>query len=112
MKQARKWTTPTLTFTLRDKETKEPLTDLVFDFLVITLSTRGLIIEKEISFEDYNKETAQFTIKLTQEETGQLTSSLSVECEANIMIGQDRVASDLATFQVAKNLHCGVINNE
>lgn len=108
----RKFTTPTFTFTLKDSDTKEPLTDLVFDYMLLTLSGNNFCFEKEIPYSEYDTETAQFKIKLTQEETGQMPVRANIECMVNIMIGEDRVASNFATFSLDRNLHNAVIDDE
>ena len=102
------YTTPTLKFELKDKETKELLKDLEFDYLIITLKSGNNIIEKPITYSQYNEGT--FEIKLTQEETAQLQGVISAQ--ANIIVGGNRFATTKATKNIDCNLHAEVISDD
>ena len=102
------YTTPTLEFELKDKETKELLKDLEFDYLIITLKSGNNKIEKPISRQQYQEGT--FTVKLTQEETAQLQGVISAQ--ANIIVGDNRFATSKATKNIDCNLHAEVISDD
>jgi len=96
------FTTPTLKVTLRDKETKEVLTDLDFDYLLLTIKGDSSEIEKRIERDEYIEGT--FTIQLTQEETAQVGKIISMQ--ANIFKGANR----FATSKASANLECNLKN--
>ena len=102
------FTTPTLKFELKDKETKELLSDLEFDKLILTLKSGNNKVEKLIPFSAYNE--GSFQIKLTQEETALLQGVISAQ--ANIMIGDNRFATSKASKNIDCNLHAEVISDD
>lgn len=102
-----RYTTPTLKFELRDLKTKELITDLEFDYLLLTLQGNNTI-EKQIPKEDVIE--GSFEVKLTQEETATLGSVFSAQ--ANIMVGTNRFATKKASGNIDCNLHNEVITND
>lgn len=105
----RRYTTPTLTFHLTKKG--EPLSDLVFDYLILTIKQgKCAVLEREIPYSEFRIEDASFHIKLTQEETALLTTEgAPIEAEVNIMIGEDRFASSIKKLNIEKNLKDEVV---
>ena len=103
----RRFTTPTLHITLRYKKTKEPASDLDFDYILLTIENDGNLIERIIPYDEV--EDAQFDVFFTQEETGSLKENTDYEAELNIMIGTRRIATAIKRFKVSRNLHNEVI---
>ena len=103
-----RYTTPTLKFELRDLITKELITDLEFDYLLLTLTGDNSTIEKEISYSDVSE--GSFKVKLRQEETARLGKIFNAQ--ANIMVGNNRFATKKASGNVECNLHNEVITND
>lgn len=105
----RKYTTPTLRCTLKDAITKEIITDIEFDYLMFTLSGDNVCINKQIDFNEYDQETGQFLVKLSQEETGDLEIGQTLKAQVNIIIGEDRFATTIGDLTVKRNLYNQVI---
>ena len=104
-----RFTTPTLVMRLL-KPDKTVYKDLVFDYILVTLTSGGVIIEKEIPYEETRE--GVFTVHYTQEETGQLTVGTKCEIQLNIMVGNERLAGPAKCLIVDKNLHKAVIKND
>ena len=96
------YTTPTLKVTLRDRATKEVLTDLDFDYLLLTIKGGDSVIERRVTKEEYTEGT--FTVELTQEETATLGNVITMQ--ANIIKNNSR----FATTKASKNLECNLKN--
>lgn len=94
-----KWTTPTLKCTIPS--------DLVFDYILLTLKQGNTVIEKEIQSSEV--EEGVFNVFFTQEETGQLAKG-RVEAQLNIMNGNTRLATNIVELMLNKNLHDEVID--
>lgn len=103
------FTTPTWNMRLL-KPDKTPYTDIVFDYILLTLTSECTVIEKTIPFEDYDE--GIFTVHFTQEETGQLKVGEICEAQLNIMAGGERIGTKVKRVQVSKNLHRAVIKDE
>lgn len=104
------FTTPTLVMRLLKPDKKTVYTDLVFDYVLVTLTSGGTIIEKEIPYEQTSE--GVFTVDYTQEETGRLTVGSACEIQLNVMYGNKRIASCTKRLVVHKNLHKAVITND
>ena len=96
------FTTPTLKVTLRDRVTKEVLTDLDFDYLFLTIKGGDSEIERKVLKEEYTEGT--FTVTLTQEETATLGNVITLQ--ANIIKNSSR----FGTTKASKNLECNLKN--
>lgn len=96
----RKFTTPTLNITIKNKQ-GEVVTDLVFDYLIFTLKTPGKRLDKRVEFSDYQE--GKFKVRFTQEETGAF-SGMSAKAEINFFSGDTRLGTIIKRLDLEENL--------
>ena len=109
-RKMRRYTTPTLRCTLKNGKTKEPLINIEFDYLMLTLSgNNGVCINKQIEPEQYDQESGTFEVRLDQEDTGDLEVGQVLKAQVNIIIGADRFATNIGDLQVKRNLYNQII---
>ena len=100
------YTTPTLPITIKYRD-GTVASDLEFDYVLLTLSGEGMRIERKVDYEDVTE--GRFEVELTQEETGSLIANSTLEAQLNIMIGSNRIGTNIKKLTVTKNLHGEVI---
>ena len=103
----RNYSTPTFDIKLKNKKTGEVLSDLEFDYVLVTIKSECAVIERKVMYEDVTE--GLFQIELTQAETGALGTNVGVEMELNIMAGSNRIPSTIKRITLGKNLHDEVI---
>lgn len=103
------FTTPTWNMRLF-KPDKTLYTDIVFDYILLTIISECSIIEKTIPFDQYDE--GIFSVHFSQAETGQLKVGEICEAQLNVMAGGERIATKTKRIQVSKNLHKAVISDE
>lgn len=96
----RKYTTPTLNITIKNKE-GEVVTDLVFDYLLFTIKANGKRIDKTVQYSEVSDGT--FKVRYTQEETGAF-SGMHVQAEINFFTGTNRVGTLIKNIKLNENL--------
>lgn len=97
-----KWTTPTLNCIIPK--------NITGDYVLLTLSCECSVIERTVPFSDITD--GQFTVVLSQEETALFDVGDTVQAQINVMSGNLRLASNILTLKVGRNLHDEVIENE
>lgn len=97
----RTYTTPTLRITLK-KRSGEVATDLVFTHLVFTIKANKQRIDKRVEAGEVQE--GVFTVRLTQEETGGLSSYGPARAEINIWNGATRLATLIKSLNIDGNL--------
>ena len=105
----KRYETPTLPITLRYDD-GTVASDYVFDFLIFTIVNNKIRIDKRIEYSETSE--GKFNVEYTQEETGSLTDGSVYEFQINIMVGEDRVVTDIKRGKVERNLYNEVIINE
>ncbi len=100
------FTTPTLTNTIRYRD-GTVASDLVFDYVLLTLSNECAKIERKVDYTDVHE--GVFGVELTQAETGALKPGSVVEAQLNVMVDTTRIGSKTKRLTVTKNLHNEVI---
>lgn len=106
MGNIKRFETPTLPITLRYKD-GTVADDYVFDFLIFTIENNKKRIDKRVEYSEVTE--GKFNIEFTQEETGSLVDGSVYEIQLNIMIGEDRVPTDIQRGKVERNLYNEVI---
>lgn len=97
-----KWTTPTL-------ECNIPA-DITGDYVLLTLACECSIIERQISFDEITD--GAFQVVLTQKETAMFNVGDTVQAQVNVMSGNVRLASNILSLKVSRNLHDGILEND
>lgn len=105
----RRYTTPTLPITIKKKVGEdehgapiyEDATDLVFDYLLFTIKTEEVRVDKRVEFSEV--EAAKFMVRFTQEETGRF-EGIEARTEINFFTGDTRVATLIKTINLSENL--------
>lgn len=90
-----KWTTPSL-------ECCVP-SELEYDYILFTLMQDEIVIERTVSQEQVQD--GKFTLFFTQEETSQFKLLSPVEAQLNVMKGGVRIATNIETLSIDRNLH-------
>ena len=103
-----RFTTPTLSINLIDNEGNR-LTDFVFDYLVVSIKSKDVEINKKIPYSSVVE--GNFKVDFTQEETGQMKENNPLDVQINIWLGDDRIASQIKHFTSSKNLLNRVIED-
>ena len=98
----RTYTTPELRIRLLKKSDKTPATDLSFNYLIFTLKHGCVRIDKRV--ESTEVEEGEFTIQLTQEETGAFPGDTSIDAEINFFNGSRRLATVIKKLRICDNL--------
>lgn len=96
----RKFTTPTLTITLK-KQSGEVASDLIFDYLIFTLKDNNQRLDKKIQASEVSEGT--FKVRFTQEETGSFMNR-SARAEINFFSGTTRLGTLIKTINLDENL--------
>lgn len=102
----KRYETPTLPMTLRYRD-GTVASDYLFDFLIFTIVNENVRFDKRIEYSETSE--GKFNIEFTQEETGALTDGTVYEMQLNIMVGDDRVVTDIKRGKVERNLYNEVI---
>lgn len=97
----RTYTTPTLRITLK-KKSGEIATDLIFTYLIFTIKSGKNRIDKTVQSSEVTE--GVFTVRLTQEETGSLSSYGPATAEINIFNGSTRLATLIKSLKIDPNL--------
>lgn len=97
-----KWTTPTLNCTIPS--------DITGDYVLLTLLCECSIVERKITFDEITD--GKFVVVLSQEETAMFDVGDTVQAQVNVMSGGVRLASNILTLKVGKNLHDGVLEDD
>ncbi len=95
-----KWTTPTLCCSIPN--------DITFDYLLLTLKQGSILIEKTIDKGQVDED-GNFSVVLTQEETGSFDRFNKIEAQLNIIFEDTRMATNIVDIQFTQNLHDEVI---
>lgn len=103
------WTTPTLRMRLLRPD-KTVYDDLVFDYILLTITSECTVIEKTIPYSEV--EQGIFNVHFTQEETGQLKVGEVCEAMLNIMASGERIGTRKKRITVSDNLHKAVIADD
>lgn len=102
----KRYETPTLPITLRYKD-GTVASDFVFDFLIFTIENNKTRLDKRVEYSETTE--GKFNIEFTQEETGSLIDGTVYEIQLNIMVGEDRIVTDIQRGKVERNLYNEVI---
>lgn len=98
----RQFTTLNLTINLL-KPDKTPAIDVPFDYLLFTLKKDNTVITRKVMYSEID-ENASFSVKYTQEETGQFNEGDLVETEINWFKDGERYGTQIKNLKVNKNL--------
>lgn len=102
----RRFATPTLPITLRYRN-KTIAEDFEFDYFIFTIANENRIIEKNIPYDSEAK--GVYYATFTQEETGSLCDGSVYEMQLNVMVGEQRIPTEIKRGKVQRNLHNEVI---
>lgn len=97
-----KWTTPTLCCSIPK--------DINLDYLILSLKQGTTLLEKTVDKGQIDEE-GNFTVFLTQEDTGLFNMFKKVEAQVNIIFEDVRMATNIVEVQFTENLHDEVIEN-
>lgn len=97
----RTYTTPLLNITLKRKD-GTVVTDLMFDYLIFTVSSGKKRIDKRIEASEVEEGT--FSVRFTQEETGSLGAYGTTKAEINFFSGNYRLATVIKNINMDANL--------
>lgn len=97
----RTYTTPTLRITLK-KRNGEIATDLIFTHLILTIKADKARVDKRVEASEVVE--GVFTVRLTQEETGSLSSYGPARAEINLWNGATRLATLIKSLNIDGNL--------
>lgn len=90
-----KWTTPSIKCTIPD--------GLEFDYILLTIKQGEYVIEKNIDAESVVDNS--FVVFFTQEETSGFQLFTPIEAQLNVMRQGVRIATNIDTLRIEKNLH-------